>query len=225
MAMASPWENTQPGSHVQRVLSHTVQHPAPGRNVGRNAHPQEAKGCLHNNGPSQRDAGQYDERGGAVGRHMAQNDPPVAGSHGARRQDVVHLFDAERLRTYRTGRPRYEHSAQSNHHIGNRSTENGHDRQRQDQSRERHHGIHHALNCQIGDSTEVPTNNANERTDSDAETYAQQPNHKRNARTVHQTTKHVPTDLVTAQPGFPAGRTEALRSVSQSGVVGGDYRS
>ena len=92
----------------------------------------------------------------------------------------------------------------------------GHDRQQQQQSRERHPGIDDSLHCKIQFSPEEPGRAANQRGDHHVHRSSGQPDEYRNPRPVDQAAQQVASQLVGTQKISGRG---ALKPVHQVQVV------
>ena len=103
MAMARPGNTPSQRGQVHVSLCRPVQHAAPGRHVRRHTDAQETQCRLGNDRDAQKRRDNYNVECQAVGNHIAENDARVAGADRLGRQDIVHLFDGERLGTQDPG--------------------------------------------------------------------------------------------------------------------------
>ncbi len=94
---------------------------------------------------------------------MAQHDTNGAGSDGGRRQGVVQLLDAQDLKPdhpYGTGQ---EYHHQRDDDVVGGTAHGGHQSERQDDGRKRHHGVHDTLDGQVDEPTHVGAEYPDER--------------------------------------------------------------
>ena len=224
MAMARPGNTPSQRGQVHVGLCRPVQHAAPGRHVRRHTDAQETQCRLGNDRDAQKRCDNHNVECQAVGNHIAENDARVAGADRLGRQDIVHLFDGERLGTQDPGSTGNEGDAEGDDDVVQRRAQRGHDRDGQNERREGHQGIDDSLDDQVRHAAEMDAGHANHHADAGADECAEQASIERNPRAVHEPAEHVTAYLIAAQPVLRSGRRKDQGGVGRIRVVRGNQR-
>ena len=106
--------------------------------------------------------------------------------------------------------------------MGNRTAEDGDNRQGEDQQREREHHIDEALEVQVHFATEIRTDDAENSPTGRAAKGGGQADQQRDASAVDDASEQIPAELVGAEPMVQARGGELYALIDCIGIVGGE---
>ena len=130
----------------------------------------------------------------------------MAEAQRPRRVDIRHLAHRQRACPHDPAAARHQRDGDGDDHVEHAGAEHRHHRQRQDDQREGHQHVEHALEDEVEPAAEIGRADAQHQADQAADDRGAEADDQRRARAVHQAREDVPAELVGAQQVQPARR-------------------
>ena len=162
---------------------------------------------------------EHDEGADGVRQDVAEGDPEVPESHGARRLDVLHLADGQHAGADDPGRARNDRNRDGEDDVLDRRAERrGHD-EGEDEERQSLQDVHDALGDEIGLAADVAGQEPDHAAEDRAEQGRRQADDERHPGAVDDARVDVAAEMIGAEPVLAPRRRQALRGVGGDRIV------
>ena len=203
--IAAPGKITSHGATRTYSAADFGQHAAPGGMRLRHAEAEERERGLDQDGGAELRGREHDQRRQRVRQHVAQRDGKFVHPDRARRLDVGHLAQHQRVGADHARDARHQRDRDRDDRVAERRSERRGHHQRHHQQRQRLHHVHEALHDQVVPAAEIARGEPDRDADQAAERGRADADRERDARAVDDAAPHVAAHEVGAE-NVRAGR-------------------
>ena len=151
---------------------------------------------------------------------MAQHDPRVTEAKRAGRVDIWDFPHLQCAGAHDPGAVRDHWDGDRQDHVLGASAEGSDNGQRDDDGRKRHEDIHHTLQDQVEQATQIGAGDAQDQADGGAEKCGHKTNEQCGLRAIDYARENIPPELIGAEPKVSPRRGQHIGEVVWLRIVG-----